>query len=279
MVLPVLARLEVRTESMSVMLASIGAIIFYLTGTLAQGQRIRGRQGYRQLVLVATTLGAVCQTVSLYLTIHTDRGINLGIFTIASLTTLMVTMVVLLSSLKKPAESLFVTILPVTVITVLLAWLTPVEHIVWRPPSMMISHVLISVLAYGLLMVAAFQSLLLSYQERQLKHHNQKRIVKALPPLQTMEKLLFEFLVVGVILLTLSLVTGFFFIEDMFATRMIHKTVFSLTSWGLFVTLLVGHWASGWRGQTAMRWTMAGFLVLVVAYFGWRMVVDFVLGS
>ncbi|MGI9277530.1 MAG: cytochrome C assembly family protein [Endozoicomonas sp.] len=264
---------------MSVMLASIGAIFFYLTGAFAQGRRIQGREGNRQLVLGVTALGAICQTISLYFSIHTDRGINLGVFTIASLTTLMVTMVVVLSSLKKPAESLFVTILPVTVITVLLAWLAPVEHIFWRPASMMIIHILISVLAYGLLMVAAFQSLLLSYQERQLKHHNQKRIVKALPPLQTMEKLLFEFLVVGVILLTLSLATGFVFIEDMFAKRMIHKTVFSLTSWCLFVTLLVGHWASGWRGQTAMRWTMAGFLLLVVAYFGWRLVVDFVLGS
>ena len=259
---------------MNVMLASIGAFVFYLLGTVTQGRRAFAQSGSRNLVLMATTIGAVFQTIALYLSLHSPAGINLGLFNIASLSTLMVTMVVLLSSLRKPAESLFLLILPFTIATVLLAWLMPIEHIVWRPPSMMVAHVLLSVLAYGILMVAAFQALMLSYQERQLKHHNRRRIMQALPPLQTMEKLLFEYVAVGLILLTLALLSGFLFLDDMFATRFIHKTILSLMAWGLFATLLVGRRLYGWRGQTAMRWTLAGLIMLMVAYFGWRLIVE-----
>ncbi|AMO56083.1 inner membrane protein YpjD [Endozoicomonas montiporae] len=262
------------TAEMNVMLASIGAFVFYSLGAFTQGRRVFIQSGSRQMVLAATAVGAVFQTVALYFSLHGSGGINLGLFNIASLSTLMVTMVVLLSSLKKPSESLFLLILPFTILTVLLAWLAPVDHIVWRPPSMMVAHVLLSVLAYGILMVAAFQALMLSYQERQLKHHNRRKIMQALPPLQTMEKLLFEYVAVGLILLTLALMTGFLFMDDMFATRIIHKTVLSIMAWGLFATLLIGRKLYGWRGQTAMRWTVAGLVMLMVAYFGWHLMVE-----
>lgn len=264
----------VATNEMNVMLASIGAFVFYSLGTVTQGRRVFASMGSRNLVLFATAAGTVFQTVALYLSLHGPDGINLGVFNIASLSSLMVTMVVLLSSLRKPSESLFLLILPFTIVTVLLAWLAPVEHIVWQPPSMMVAHVLVSVLAYGILMVAAFQALMLSYQERQLKLHHRRKIVQALPPLQTMEKLLFEYVAVGLILLTLSLLSGFLFMDDMFAARIIHKTVLSIMAWGLFATLLVGRRVYGWRGQTAMRWTMAGFALLIIAYFGWRLVIE-----
>ncbi|WP_257280725.1 inner membrane protein YpjD [Endozoicomonas sp. ISHI1] len=261
---------------MNVMLVSIGAIIFYAVGMACQWGRITGHGGARNRVLLATSAGAVLHALSLYFSIHSDKGTNLGIFTISSMTTLIVTLVVLLSSLRKPSEILLVTILPFTIISVLVGWLTPVEHI-FHSPTLMVVHVLLSVLAYGLLMVAVCQSLLLAYQEKQLRSHNQKRLLKALPPLQTMEKLLFEFLSVGVILLTLSLISGFLYIDNMFAKDMLHKTVLSLVAWVLFATLLIGRWVNGWRGQKAMRWTVSGFILLLVAYFGWRTIVDFIL--
>ncbi|WP_263078749.1 cytochrome c biogenesis protein CcsA [Endozoicomonas sp. Mp262] len=259
---------------MNVMLASLGALGCYWVGVLGQWFRIRGGPVRKEWVLGVTALGAVCQTLALYWVIHTSRGINLGVLTIASLTMLMVTLIVLLSSVKKPADSLLILIVPVTMLSVMAAWLMPIEHIVWRPPSAMVAHVLISVLAYGILMVVAFQSLLLAYQEYQLRNHQQKRIIKALPPLQTMERLMFEFLVVGVILLTLSLATGFLFLENMFAQHLIHKTMLSIVAWCIFTLLLIGHWLWGWRGLMAMRWIVAGFLLLVISYFGWRLAID-----
>ncbi len=258
---------------MNVMLASVGALGFYFLGALGQSARNYGRNTPRNLVLLTTAIGAVFQTIALYFSIHTANGVNLGVFTIGSLTMLMVTLVVLISSLKKPSESLFIMILPVSMLSILTAWLTPIEHIVWHLPSSMVTHVLVSVLAYGMLMVAAFQSTLLSFQEYQLRHH--KRIIKTLPPLQTMEKLLFEFLLLGVVLLTFSLATGFMFFDDMFANGLFEKTMLSIVAWCLFTVLLIGRWRYGWRGQTAMRWTMAGFVLLAFAYYGWRMALQF----
>ncbi len=85
---------------------------------------------------------------------------------------------------------------------------------------------------------------------------------------------MFEFLVVGVILLTLSLATGFLFLENMFAQHLIHKTMLSIVAWCIFTLLLIGHWLWGWRGLMAMRWIVAGFLLLVISYFGWRLAID-----
>ncbi len=257
---------------MGVMLVSMGALGCYLAGTVGQGLRNSGLEVSRSLVLLITALGLVFHVVALYISIHTDHGINLGVFTMGSLTAMMVTMMVLLSSLKKPSESLLVMILPVSMLAIVLALLAPIEHIVWNPASSMVTHVLLSVMAYGILMVAAFQAILLSYQEHQLRTH--RHTIKTLPPLQTMERLLFEFLWLGVVLLTLSLGSGFLFLEDMFAQKLVHKTVLSITAWCLFAALLTGHWRFGWRGQTAVRWTLAGFLFLILAYFGSRLVLE-----
>ncbi|MRI34529.1 hypothetical protein EOPP23_16200 [Endozoicomonas sp. OPT23] len=261
---------------MNVMLVSICAAFFYGVGLFAQWLRVAEKGNYRNLVLISTTVGAIFQTMGLYFNIHVPTGINLSIINIGSLITLMVTLVLLLSSLKKPAESLLMAIIPFTIVWVLAVWLVPYTH-VFAAPAIMVAHVLLSVLAYGLLMVAMFQALLLAYQESQLRQHNQRKLLKALPPLLTMEKLLFEFLLVGVILLTLSLVTGFIHIDNMFAKEMLHKTILSMVAWILFTTLLIGHWLNGWRGRKAMRWTVSGFVLLLIAYFGWRTVVDFII--
>ncbi|WP_257293742.1 inner membrane protein YpjD [Endozoicomonas sp. YOMI1] len=262
---------------MSVIFVSMGALGCYLAGTVGQGLRNGGREVPKSLVLLITAFGLIFHVIALYISIHTDRGINLGVFTMGSLTSMMVTMMVLLSSLKKPSESLLVMILPVSMLAIVLALLAPVEHIVWNTASSMVSHVLLSVMAYGILMVAAFQAILLSYQEHQLRTH--RHTIRTLPPLQTMERLLFEFLGLGVILLTLSLGSGFLFLQDMFAQKLVHKTVLSITAWCLFAALLIGHWRFGWRGQTAVRWTLAGVLFLILAYFGSRVLLDCVVSG
>ncbi|MDP0588874.1 MAG: cytochrome c biogenesis protein CcsA [Candidatus Endonucleobacter bathymodioli] len=256
------------------MLVSVAALSCYLLGALGQIIRIRGGNTSKANVLGVTTLGAVFQSSMLYMTMYNPHGINLSVFTIASLTTLTVTIIAMLSSIKKPSEGLLVLILPITILSVLITQFSPVDHIIWRPPSEVAAHILVSALAYGILMVAALQSLLLSYQEYQLRHHRQKRLLKALPSLQTMERLMFEFLVVGVILLTFSLLSGFLFLENMFAQHLLHKTALSVVAWGVFSVLLVGHWTRGWRGMIAMRWIVTGFLLLALSYFGWRLAIN-----
>src|SRR5690625_2145637 len=106
-------------------------------------------------------------------------------------------------------------------------------------------------------------------------HHSGN--VSLLLPFQTMETLLLDMLWAGVLLLTLFILSGFVFLDDMFAQHVAHKTVFSLAAWVIYVVLLWGRHRVGWRGYTAIRWTLAGFVLLMLAYFGSKLVLELIL--
>ena len=140
----------------------------------------------------------------------------------------------------------------------------------------MLSHIALSVTAYSLFTLAAIQAVLLYFQNRQLKHNYNSLLVRNLPPLQTMESLLFEMVWAGVVMLILAIVTGALFIEDLFAQNLAHKTVFSILSLMVFVALLIGRYTKGWRGITASRWTLAGCALLMLAFYGSKFVLELV---
>jgi ABC-type uncharacterized transport system permease subunit len=133
-------------------------------------------------------------------------------------------------------------------------------------------------LAYSFLNIAALQAVLVAYQDWQLHtHHSAGRFARSLPPLQTMEKLLFQLMGVGFALLTVSLVTGFIFLDDLFAQHLAHKTVLSIMAWLVFGTLIAGRSIRGWRGKIAIQMTLAGFVSLMLAYFGSKVVLEWIL--
>ncbi|MDX1799710.1 MAG: cytochrome c biogenesis protein CcsA, partial [Marinobacter sp.] len=113
-------------------------------------------------------------------------------------------------------------------------------------------------------------------QNRQLKQNYNSLLVRNLPPLQTMESLLFELVWAGVILLVLAITTGALFVNDLFAQHLVHKTVFSLVSLVVFVALLIGRYTQGWRGITASRWTLAGCLLLMIGFYGSKFVLELI---
>jgi ABC-type uncharacterized transport system permease subunit len=141
----------------------------------------------------------------------------------------------------------------------------------------MLLHICSSILAYAVLTLAAIQSALLSLQDRQLKQRHTTGIIQILPPLQLMESMLFELLWIGVSLLTIAIVSGFVFIDDIFAQSLVHKTVLTIVAWVLFSTLLWGHYQLGWRSRTAVRLTLSGFLLLMLAFWGSKLVLELVL--
>jgi ABC-type uncharacterized transport system permease subunit len=138
-------------------------------------------------------------------------------------------------------------------------------------------HILSSIIAFSLLNIAALQALLLALQDQQLRSHHPKRLILALPPLQAMETLLFQMIGTGLFFLTVSLFSGFIFIEDLFAQHLVHKTVLSMVAWIIFSGLLVGRVRYGWRGHTAIKWTLIGFVLLLLAYFGSKLVLELIL--
>ena len=148
-------------------------------------------------------------------------------------------------------------------------------------------HVAVAVLAYSTLTIAAFHAVLMALQETRLHARTAPSsgsgwiggTLDQLPALLTMEKLLFRLIGIGFVLLSLTVLSGVVFSEQLFgqAMRWDHKNVFAMLSWVLFGALLAGrHWR-GWRGKTALRFTLAGFATLALAYVGSRFVLEVVL--
>lgn len=171
--------------------------------------------------------------------------------------------------------------LPVAAVAVLLPSIFPGQHLLANADSLQFrAHFLIAMLAYSLFTLAALHSLLMAGAERELHRGRVTPFFAGLPPLLTMEALLFRLLEVGFALLTATVVTGVFFSEAVFgrALTLDHKTVFAILSWLIFAALLAGRHLRGWRGRVALRWTLAGFASLLLAYVGSRFVVEVLLG-
>ena len=140
-------------------------------------------------------------------------------------------------------------------------------------------HLALAMIAYGLFVIALLHAALMAVAERQL-HRKGTVAFPHLPPLLTLETLLFRMIGVAFLFLTLTLLSGIAFSETLFgrALRFDHKTVFALLSWVIFAWLLAGRLRYGWRGRTALRWTLTGFVMLLLAYVGSRFVLEVLLG-
>ena len=143
------------------------------------------------------------------------------------------------------------------------------------------AHLVVAALAYSLFAVAALQALVMTLMERRLHRHELTAGLHGLPPLLSMEKVLFQIIGAAFVLLTLTLASGMIFSEEIFGTPLAftHKIVFAIASWAIFGLLLIGRAAYGWRGKTAQRWVLTGFAVLLLAYLGTKFVIELLLAA
>ena len=259
------------------------AIFLYLFASALLAVRlVRGTQDagcLRNQVLMFGLAAAVIHGLILYRTILTDEGLNLGIFHAASLVAMTASLLLVLASFIDPVDNLGIPVFPIAAVCIGLTLIYPEAHIVSDASAWQLnSHILASLLAYSILGLAVLQAVLLAIQERHLRNRQPGGFIRALPPLQTMESLLSQMIAIGFVLLTLALVTGTLFLEDIFAQHLVHKTILSIVAWVVFAILLWGRWRFGWRGRTAIRWTIGGFLFLMLAYFGSKFVLELVIG-
>jgi ABC-type uncharacterized transport system permease subunit len=266
---------------MNPILPGLLSILFYLLASGLLARRLsRGNTDGQYAPDPAALLALVAiaaHGVLLYPVIITQAGLNLGFVYAASLVALTSACLLAISTFFQPVGNLGVVVFPVAAATIglLLAW--PGEHLVTDASWQLEMHILASLLAYSILALAVFQSILLSIQDRHLRNRQPGGFIRALPPLAVMESLLFQMIATGFALLSLALVTGILFLEDIFAQHLVHKTTLSIIAWFVFAILLWGRWRFGWRGQTALRWTIGGFIFLMLAYFGSKFVLELVL--
>ena len=264
---------------MSILLSSVFAAVFYLATCLyIIGCFLRRTALNTTLVASATLLGLIAHGLHLFPILLTDQGLSLSFFNAASLIAFSVIALVLLCLLRMSVHVLLVPLLSLGTVTVLCAQFLPQGNMqpINEAPGIL-AHILFSILAYGMITIAVFQSMILLIQDQQLRKRPVSTLIKHFPPLQTMESLLFGFLWAGWLLLSLSLITGWLFLDNLFAQHLVHKTLLSCIAWLVFGILLWGRHQLGWRGHKAIRWTIAGFFLLLLAYFGSKLVREFIL--
>ena len=267
---------------MNVTFLTLTAIALYLVSAGLVGVRLyrrhEGENVSRAAVLGSGFMALAAHAGVLYLELHTSQGINLSFFNVASLTAWMISALLLASALGKPVETLGLAVFPIACLALLADLRFPGHHLLADEASWELRlHVVISILAYAMLTLATIQAVILAIQDRHLRSHHPGGFIRALPPLQTMESLLFEMIGLGFTLLSLSLLSGFVYLDDMFAQHVAHKTLLSIIAWIVFAALLWGRYRFGWRGTTAIRWTLAGFVLLMLAYFGSKAILELVL--
>jgi ABC-type uncharacterized transport system permease subunit len=258
--------------------------LYVAVGALLGNRLARGAPAAAPGARIGTfglALGAiVLHAALLYPELRTEAGLNLALTTAFSLVAWVVAVLWLAASLFRPVDNLGIVAMPLAGLLLLVAWRWPSQIVMPLSSRFEAIHIVVAILAYALLSLAAIQSLLLLAQERGLRRRQPGGFLRALPPMQTTETVMFQMIGLGFVLLTATVVSGVFFSEALFGRpfRFTHHIVLALSAWVVYAVLLVGRLKLGWRGRPAVRWTLAGFGLLVLAYFGSKFVLEVLLG-
>jgi ABC-type uncharacterized transport system permease subunit len=261
------------------LLATAVIILYFLLTVLFSYRLVSGGKGLSKLSLLSfASIVLLMHAYLLYNNLYAGHALDISFYSVFSLIAWVIAVMLVSFAWQEPIENLAIGVLPIAAIAVLLRLVSDKVSLFSHNFTFMLDiHIVTSLVAYSLLSIAALQSIMLYVQDAQLhKKHATGGLIQTLPPLETMERLLFKMIGVGFVILTLSLATGFLFIEDLMSQ---HKTVFSSIAWLLYAVLLWGRWKFGWRGRTAIRWTIAGFIFLFLAYFGSKFVLQIILNK
>jgi ABC-type uncharacterized transport system permease subunit len=204
------------------------------------------------------------------------HGPDLHFFAALSLVALGMAILSTLAASSQRVEALGVVVYPLAAAMVLLYHFAGHGHVQplgWRLQR----HAWLALLAYAALAVATLIAVMLWFQERALRQHRLHGWLRALPPQVQLEALLFRSLEASFVLLTLALLTGVVFVENLLAQHLWHKTVLSVLSWIVLAVLLFGRWRFGWRGPRAVKMTLTSMLLLLLAFFGSKFVLEMLL--
>ncbi|MGJ8514958.1 cytochrome C assembly family protein [Carnimonas bestiolae] len=252
------------------------AILLYLAGGIWQAC-VLGRKTDSNPALVRSTglIASALHAVTLYVIIYKGAGTyNLGILETLSLVCWVMTLLTLLASLASPLIAATAVLLPLSAISLVTLVGLPASLNYNHFPPGVLAHIAGSILAFSLFAIAAAQACLIALQDRALKTKRLRGIVQVLPPLTQMERMLFALITLGMIFLTLAIISGALFVFDSSAEYLTSKALLSILAWLIFGALLWQRQSSGWRGRRAARWTLIGMGVLVLTYISSRLILD-----
>ncbi|WP_051144994.1 inner membrane protein YpjD [Thiomicrorhabdus sp. Kp2] len=255
----------------SAVLASL--LYFFASAIIWKKIQSPAQKEIRPTIIKVITLAIALHLYALSATLWMDSNIFFDIGNGLSLVLVLTSMILLITHLNKPTETLGIFIYPLAALSTL-APLAINERI--QLPLELGSHVLISIAAYSIMGIATAQAILYGVQERNFKAKRLTKLMKALPPLQVMESTLLQLVKIGFIFLTFALISGAFFVENLFEQHLIHKTFFAILAWVVYGVFLFGQAKYGWRGQTAARYTVWAYFLLILSYIGTTIVIGFI---
>ncbi|MGR6860773.1 cytochrome C assembly family protein [Aliivibrio salmonicida] len=248
------------------------ALAFVIPG-LANQNKIQAN-----VVFICASLALLLHAWQLKELILNSSGQNLSILNVASLISFIISLTMSASMLKFRVWFILPVVYSFSAINLLAATFLPgafITHLETHP-SLLI-HISFALFAYSTLIIATLYALQLAWLDHKLKSKKSLTINPNLPPLMMVERQLFKIILIGLGLLTLTLLTGLTFIQDMLAQGKTHKAVLSLLAWIVYAILSWGHYRQGWRGQKALWFSLTGAFLLTLAYFGSRFVQEIIL--
>jgi len=264
-------------HSTTMELLAILAIALYFSAAAALARPLldAGSRAPRRAALV---IGSFAVLIHFGVLFGIHRGaVDLHFYAALSLVSAVIAALTLIVNLTRPVAALGIILFPLAglflAIDEFLAPTTLPFQLDWQIGL----HVIIALLAYSLLAIAAVLALLLATQERALRTRRLNAWAGALPPLTQTESLMFRLIGAGFALLTLTLLSGVLFVHNLHAQHQAHTAILSLVAWIIFGVLLAGRWRWGWRGRRAVNLTLAGMAILLLAFFGSKFVLEMIL--
>lgn len=259
-------------------LALISGIFYLVAAVVASKQLLSSQKSLSSTFLIPIVIALSTHATWLYQHVFMLGGQDLQILNVVSLVTFIISLLSTAASKRLNTGVLLPVVYGFTVINFIAVTYLPshfVTHLETHPQVG--AHIIFALLAYSTMTIASLFALQLAYLDHRLKNHKSPLTKINMPPIMTLEKSLFQFIFIGFILLSCTLLTGFIFLEDMFAQGKAHKAILSMIAWVIYGVLLWGHYKQGWRGRLTVYITIVGSSLLTLAYFGSRFVREIIL--
>ena len=258
-------------------LATLSALLYLITAWRQILTLEHGDACTRRRIASLAGLALLCHALAAYLPTLEGES-SLGFYRVASLMFLCMGAISLIALLVRPLHTLLIVLFPLAALSILISTFAPDTTRPMRdlPPGIL-AHVSASIISFAVLALAVLQGLMVNLQSRQLRQHKTTGMIRKLPPLEAASTLFFELTGAGFLLLTVAVITGGLFIEDLFGQHIVHKTVLTVLAWCLYAILLVQYLRRGWRVQSAITVNLIAFSLILLGFFGSKLVLELLL--
>ncbi len=260
------------------MLLWIAILTYLASGMAAIWSIVKDQKIPRWVIYGLAVIGLAAHSAELTAEVLVEGMLQMSLLNSISICVWMTITVVLVSAMTKPIHNLFTFLMPAGALFLMLGLFMPQLAAPKSYSTGMLVHIFVSLLAYSVMIVATLQAILVNIQSNHLhKHRLNNRISSILPPLQSMERLMFEWVIIGFVLLTAAIATGGIYVDNLLAQHLIHKTTLTTIAWFFYATVIFGHFYLGWRGKNASRLIYLGFIFLIIAFIGSKFVLEYLL--